>query len=102
MELDGKILAILLCEETDGKRQASCHTGSIRRSGAGYEFHREDGSVSLNLTTEWLKRIQPVPDELKDVLLGAELVLSLTVGPIPDGVDSSDLVATGLKVPPHK
>ena len=102
MELDGKILAILLCDDAAGEEEVFCHKGKIRRSGAAYEFYREDGSVSLKLTPEWLNRIQPVPDALKDILLGADLVLSLTVGPIPDGIDSSTLDATGLKIPPHE
>ena len=102
MELDGKTLAILLCDQDREEVEVFCHTGRVRRSETGYEFYREDGSVSLNLRTEWIGRIQPVPDTVKEILLDADLVLSLTVGTIPDGTDLSLLEATGLKIPPHE
>lgn len=75
MELNGKILAIILWGECDGEEEASCHTGTLRKSGARYEFYRGEGSPAFNLEPQWLERIKPVPDDLKETLLDADISL---------------------------
>ncbi len=99
MELDGKILVIILWGECDGEEEASCHTGTLRKSGARYEFYRGEGSPAFNLEPQWLERIKPVPDDLKETLLNADVSLSLTVELIPENMDVSELVFTRLQIP---
>lgn len=99
MELDGKILAIVLWGERDGEEEVSCHTGTLRKSGARYEFYRGEGSPAFNLEPHWLERIKPVPDDLKETLLNADVSLSLTVELISEDLDVSELVFTGLQIP---
>ena len=48
---------------------------------------------------QWLERIKPVPDDLKETLLNADVSLSLTVELIPEDMDVSELVFTGLQIP---
>ena len=99
MELDGKILAIILWGECDGEEEASCHTGTLRKSGARYEFYRGEGSPAFNLEPQWLERIKPVPDDLKETLLNADVSLSLTVELIPEDMDVTEMVFTALRIP---
>lgn len=99
MELDGKVLAVVLWGEKDGEEEASVHTGTLRKAGASYEFFREEDGPSFNLEQKWLDRIKTVPDELKETLLNADVSLSLTVGQIPDDMDVSEFVFTGLRIP---
>lgn len=98
MELDGKILAIILWGECDGEEEASCHTGTLRKSGARYEFYRGEGSPAFNLEPQWLERIKPVPDDLKETLLSADVSLSLTVELIPEDMDVTEMVFTALRI----
>jgi hypothetical protein len=53
----------------------------------------------VKLLPEWLPRIKPVGDEDRSTLLGAELCLSLTIGPIPEGADPSEFEDIGLHHP---
>ncbi len=99
MKLDGKILAIILWGECDGEEEASCHTGTLRKSGARYEFYRGEGSPAFNLEPQWLERIKPVPDDLKETLLSADVSLSLTVELIPEDMDVTEMVFTALRIP---
>ena len=98
MELNEKSLAIILWSEKDGVEEASAHTGTLRRAGVSYEFHRGENSPTFMLEHEWIARIKPVTEDLKETLMGADYMLSLTVGPIPDNVDLSELVPTGLRI----
>ena len=99
MQLDGKILALILRGERGGEEEASCHTGTLRTSAGSYEFYRGDDSPSFELEPDWLKRIEPVPDDLKETLLNADYFLLLTVGVIPEDMDVSELIFTGLQIP---
>ena len=98
MELDGKILAIILWGKKDGEEEVSAHTGTMRKTGASYEFYRGEGRPTFNLEPEWLVRIKVVTDELEGTLLNADFSLSLTVGPIPEDMDISELLFTGLQI----
>ena len=100
MELDGKILAIILCGESDGEKEVSAHRGTLRKTGETYEFYRGKDRPSFKLEPHWLDRIRVVPDDVKETLLGADVCLSLTVGPIPNDADLSEYVLTGLRGPP--
>ncbi|HIC80946.1 MAG TPA: hypothetical protein EYP07_08275 [Kiloniellaceae bacterium] len=100
MDLDGKTLALILCDESDGDIEAYRRVGTLHRGAEGYALHWDDGTAPLDVQAEWLERIKPVADAVKDILLDADLVLSLSVGAIPDDVDPSELLPTGLRIPP--
>ena len=52
------------------------------------------------LLPEWLPRIKPVSDELRGDLLEAEICLSLTISPVPEGMEPSEFENIGLHHPP--
>ena len=99
MDLDGKSLAIILWSEKDEEDEASTHTRILRRIGGTYEFYRGEDNPKFMLEPEWIERIKEVPENLRQTLMDADYCLSLTVGPIPDDLDISDWVLTGLKIP---
>jgi hypothetical protein len=66
----------------------------------GLVLDRGDDASRVKLLPEWLPRIKPVSDELRADLLDAELCLSLTIGPIPEGADPSEFEDIGLHHPP--
>jgi hypothetical protein len=98
LELRGKILALVLWgEDDDGEESVNVFTGTVRESEGGYVLDRGDGVVAIR--PEWMSRVKAVPDDLKDILLGAEWELSLTVGNLPDDADPSEYEPIGLRIP---
>lgn len=97
VDIVGKCLALIIWgKDHDGQDEVWVHTGNVRASGSGFILDRGEDVPQVKLLSEWLPRIKPVNDELRTILLGAELCLSLTVGPIPVGADPSQFEDIGL------
>ena len=99
MDIVGKCLALIIWgKDHDGQDEVWVHTGNVKASGSGFTLDRGEDAPQVKLLSEWLPRIMPVNDELRTILLGAELCLSLTVGPIPVGADPSQFEDISLSL----
>jgi hypothetical protein len=94
-ELDGHRLALWL---VDGDSDWLVW-GTARREGDHLVLDRNT-EVPFPILPEWLERIEAVAEgELRrDVLEGADYLLKLWVGPLPDGTDTADFLPTGLRL----
>src|SRR5215813_10801041 len=102
MDIVGKRLALITWgRHRNGEDEVWVHAGTVQASGSGLVLDRGKDTPQVKLLSQWLPRIEPVSDELRTTLLGAELRLSLTIGPIPEGVDPSDFEDIGLHEPPE-
>jgi hypothetical protein len=103
MTIVGKRLALILWDkDRNGEDEVWVHAGTVQTSGSGLVPDRGEHAPQVKLLSEWLPRIKPVSDEIRSTLLGAELCLSLTVGPIPEGADPSQFEDIGLRHPPDE
>jgi hypothetical protein len=101
MDIVGKRLALLLWEKDQNHEdEVWLHTGTVRQSGSGLVLDRGADKPKVKLLPEWLPRIKPVNDEIRETLRGAEICLSLTVSLIPEGMDPSQFEDIGLRHPP--
>jgi hypothetical protein len=97
--LEGKLLAVLVMGQTsDGQDDWAVFTGTARVS-EDLLFLDRHGKPSFEIRAEWLDRIKSVGSKVKDILLGAEFYLPLTIGPLPEGQSAESYIATGLKWP---
>lgn len=97
-QLVGKRLALLLIgEDEHGQDDCAIFAGIVRQDGSRLVLDRDDGPFELR--DEWIERIRPVEAQVKDILLGADYVLSLSVGNLPGGASTAELEPTGLKWP---
>ena len=102
MEIVGRRLALILWDKDGtGDDEVWVHAGTVRASGSGLVLDRGGDEAPVKLLPEWLARVKPVNEDLRAVLSDAEVCISLTVGPIPDGIDPSELESTGLRHPPE-
>jgi hypothetical protein len=92
-------LALLLVSDNDG---TAVETGVVREVGGGLEFEHGGEPPSFPLPPDALERIRPVDPEnaeVRAILGGADFVLTLTVGDLPEGRSSEEGIPTGLKWP---
>lgn len=75
-------------------------SGSTPASCALRVLGRGENATPVKLLPEWLARIETVSNDLRADLFDAEFYISLTIGPIPEGMDESELEFTGLRHPP--
>jgi hypothetical protein len=61
--------------------------------------HRDMGTPEFPVPDAALDRIKPVSADVRDILEDAEYSITLSVGPIPDGVDPATLLHTGFRWP---
>jgi hypothetical protein len=102
MDIVGKRLALITWgRDRNGEDEVWVHTGTLQASGSEFVLHCGDEAAPVKLLPEWLPRIKLVSDELRPDLLGAELYLSLTISPIPEGADPSQFEDIGLHQPPE-
>ena len=100
MNIDGTTLALLLMGETaDSEDDWAVFPGTVRREGDAKYLDRGPNRDRFEIRKEWLSRIRPVGDDLRDIFEGCELYLPLTVGNLTPGRDLDDLELTGLKWP---
>jgi hypothetical protein len=87
-EVDGRSLALLLVQESEGDIENTCVvTGRARWDGERLSVDMGDGQPPLAVPEPRFDRIRRVPLELSEELDGADLFLMLYVAPIPDDAD---------------
>lgn len=56
-------------------------------------------AASIEVIDEWIPRIEPVAEEVQEILLGAKFAFSVLIGPKPDDANPEEDRRTGLKWP---
>jgi hypothetical protein len=101
MDLIGKRLALVTWgKDSKGEDEVFVHAGAVRTTDSGFVLDRGEGLPLVKLQPHWLDRVKPVQEQVRATLHEADFVISLTVGPVPEGADVSDLEFTGLREPP--
>jgi hypothetical protein len=98
-QIDGKKLTMVAwSKDEEGKDDVAVFTGTAVLSESGLSLKRSDDSF-LELRDEWIERIEKVPSHLKETLMDADYLFSVSVGNVSDGSDFSGFEETGLKWP---
>jgi hypothetical protein len=101
LDIVGKRLALVIWgKDRDGEDEVWVHTGTVQASGSGFVLDRGEDKPQVKLLPEWLSRIKPVNEEVRSTLCGAEICVSFTLSPIPEGMDPSLFEDIGLHHPP--
>jgi hypothetical protein len=58
-------------------------------------FVNQQNGWKLRLSDEQMNQIEPIPERLKTVLLGADYALNLTIGSLPDTITGA--MRTGMQ-----
>jgi len=94
-ELNGKSLSLIVWN-TKKEDDAHVYLGKLYlENGEGYFINQEKG-WKVSLDEEQLNRIDPVPGDLKEMLLDADYALSMSMGDLPD-TNTEEFKATGIK-----
>lgn len=99
-DFDGRAFALLLMGTTpDGEDDWVVFSGTAQVDHDGLRVDRGSEAPAFHVAPHLVPRIRPTTPEQREILLGAEFVLPLTVGALPDDADPNEYVATGLKWP---
>lgn len=72
----------------------------VAKWNAGHLFlHRDKDVPEFPVPDSALGRIKSVSADVRGILEGADYSITLSVGPIPDGVDPATLIHTGFRWP---
>lgn len=95
-EFIGKRIALVLWQAPD---DAAYGVGTVAVRDGAYSLEFTDGTAPFPLRTKWFPRLQKGSSETDDIFDGAEYILSLSVGELPDNTASSELTSTGMRWP---
>lgn len=95
--LDRSLVLVLWAKDEGGEDDVAVFPGMLYERDGRYYLKRKPGKPEPEILAEWLPRIVPVPEDLRETLRGCDFQLSLTVGGIADG--GGDLENFGLKWP---
>jgi hypothetical protein len=97
-KLAGKKLTLLLLGPgEEGREDAAVFAGTVREVGGALLFVRPEGE-SFPLEEEWLAKVEKVPAEGKEYLLGADYFLTVEAGPLGDDVDLPDWAGVEVEI----
>ena len=95
-EFIGKRIALVLWQAPD---DAAYAVGTLSVQDGEYSLEFADGTAPFPLRRKWFSRLQKGSAETDDIFDGAEYILSLSLGELPDNTASSELTSTGLRWP---
>jgi len=99
-DLDGRLIALLVIGQTEGgEDDGAAFTGILRFEAEQPYLDRGPGKQRVELEPEWLERIKPVDAAIRQILIGADYYIPLSIGPVPEGEDESKFRSIGLKWP---
>ena len=100
--LDGRPFALLLMgEDEQGAEDWAVFGGIARWDGRELRVERSEQGPFV-VSAAWLARVRPTTEETREILLGAEFYLPLSVGPLPPDADPADYLATGMRWPEER
>ncbi len=93
-EFIGKRIALVLWQAPD---DAAYAVGTVAVRDGAYELEFTDGTAPFPLQKSWFPRLLKASAETDDIFDGAEYILSLSLGELPDNTATSELMTTGLR-----
>jgi hypothetical protein len=97
-EIKDKTVALLMMgADANGEDEWAVVVGTVTQSGQTLTFVHDGQPEGFPLPVDALERMQPTTKETREIL-GADIVLSLSIGPMPEGHEGEAL-STGLKWP---
>ena len=94
--LNKKLALVLWSEDENGEEDVAVFSGILVSRDGVYFLERCD-SKNPEILAEWLERIRPVSEDLKETLLGCDYQLALSVGKVKGGQSMESF--GGLKWP---
>jgi hypothetical protein len=89
----------MMSKDEHGKDDWAVLRGCILFDGDHPVFSSPQTEKPFPLPIDALERIKTPSDDIRDIVLGCEFFLPLTVGPLPQGDESQQLIKTGLTWP---
>ena len=97
-DIAGKTVALLLMGvDRNGEDEWSVVAGTVTQTRDGLLFHHDGKPEGFPLPDDALDRMKLTPPAVGDTMLGAEIILPLSVGPKPEGPDGENMIETGLR-----
>ena len=99
-DLTGKKLALVaFSEDKEGETEAAVFTGIARWTNGHMYMDRGEGQKPFQVPDDILDRIEPVPANISDIVMGADFFVTTYIWPLPDDADAGQYEDTGLKWP---
>lgn len=92
---EGKSISLLIWN-TEKENDVQVYVGEIIHKDDVFYFVNKVEDWQVTLTTEILKRLKEVPQELKQVLRNTDFSITLSMGNLPEELNS-DFKLTGMK-----
>lgn len=87
--------------DANGKDEAVVYSGEARWDGNVLTVARRPPDASFELQPEWIGRIKPVAEELRETLLGAAYCFSVTIGSLPKDALEAEYQKLGIRWSPN-
>ena len=94
-QLKTKSVALLIWN-TEKENDAHVYIGAIIKEEAGFHFVNKSQGWKLSLDEEKMQRLEEVTEDMKEVFLGADYFISLSMTTLPNK-DNQDFIPTGIK-----
>ena len=78
--LNKSLALVLWAKDESGEDDVAVFSGTLVNIDENYFLERDSNNKNPEIKKEWLQRINSVPEELKENLMGCEYQLSLSVG----------------------
>ena len=86
----------LLVWNTEKEYDAHVYLGKIVKTSDGFHFKNKSKKWDVLVEPEQLHRLKEVTDDLKEILLKADLYFSFSIAGLPED-SNNDFVLTGMK-----
>jgi hypothetical protein len=92
--LEGKIVALII-SNTEKENDVKVAIGNISKENQKVFFVNREKNWRIYLDPEQLQRTMPVTDDIKEILLGADFFIPMSVSALPHDADQV-FIKTGL------
>jgi len=92
---EGKSIAMIVWN-TEKEDDVHVYLGKLQNTNGEYVFINAEKGWRVSLDEEQLSRLQPVTDDLKEMLLNADYALSMSMGNLPETDGNADYETTGM------
>jgi hypothetical protein len=96
---DKRVAVVAWAERPGGSDDFVVFAGTGNWDGSCLTLLRQPGKSPFRVPDEWLGHLKLVEPDLKATLLGADYVVSGSVGELPDGHEVANFLKTDLKWP---
>ena len=94
-EIESKSIAVIV-HNAEKEDDVHVYLGRLLLTSEEWSFANEEQGWKISLDSEQLRRLKPVPETLKSILLGADYALTMVIGSLPDS-EREGYKKTGMK-----